>query len=115
MNVARLNFSHGNFNEHEKRIQHIRQAREEAGKTVAILLDTKGPEIRTGIFKNGVANIEKGQQINISMKDIEGTKDLFSVTYPGLINDIDVDDKILLDNEFIEIHVITNIHDTLYI
>lgn len=111
MNVARLNFSHGNFNEHEKRIQHIRQAREEAGKTVAILLDTKGPEIRTGIFKNGVANIEKGQQINISMKDIEGTKDLFSVTYPGLINDIDVDDKILLDDGLIELQVLAIDHD----
>lgn len=106
MNVARLNFSHGDFNEHGERIKSINQAAKKTGKTVAILLDTKGPEIRTGTFKDGMAHIEEGQSIDISMDMLEGTKDLFSVTYPGLINDVVNGNKILLDDGLIELEVV---------
>ena len=105
-NVARLNFSHGDFNEHGERIKSINQAAKKTGKTVAILLDTKGPEIRTGTFKDGMAHIEEGQSIDISMDMLEGTKDLFSVTYPGLINDVVIGNKILLDDGLIELEVV---------
>ncbi|WP_217587085.1 pyruvate kinase [Lentibacillus saliphilus] len=111
MNVARLNFSHGDFAEHENRIHNIRTAAEKAGKTVAILLDTKGPEIRTGSFVNGEAELEEGQTIYVSMKDIEGTAERFSVTYNGLIHDVSPGSKILLDDGLIELEVLAIDHD----
>lgn len=107
MNVARLNFSHGNFAEHEARIKNIKEAATKTGKTVAILLDTKGPEIRTGTFKNGEAFIEQGQEVSISMEQIEGTASLFSVTYDGLLNDVTVGAKILIDDGLIELEVVS--------
>ncbi|MGM8366277.1 pyruvate kinase [Virgibacillus sp. W0181] len=106
MNVARLNFSHGNFEEHQERIKNIRKAAALTGKTIAILLDTKGPEIRTGSFVEGKAEIIKDHMINISMKDIEGTAERFSVTYDRLINDVSVGSKILLDDGLIELEVL---------
>lgn len=105
MNVARLNFSHGDFAEHGQRIKNIKEAADKAGKTVAILLDTKGPEIRTGSFKNGEDEITEGSTVAISMNDIEGTAERFSVTYPGLINDVQVGSAILLDDGLIELKV----------
>lgn len=105
MNVARLNFSHGDFAEHGQRIKNIKEAADKAGKTIAILLDTKGPEIRTGSFKNGEDEITEGSTVAISMNDIEGTAERFSVTYPGLINDVHVGSAILLDDGLIELKV----------
>jgi len=106
MNVARLNFSHGDFEEHGARIKNIREASKRTGKTVAILLDTKGPEIRTGVLQGGEANIEKGDEIFVSMNEMEGSKERFSVTYPGLINDVHVGSKFLLDDGLIELEVL---------
>ncbi|SFD60492.1 pyruvate kinase [Lentibacillus persicus] len=106
MNVARLNFSHGDFAEHEQRIQNIRQAAAQTGKTIAILLDTKGPEIRTGNFLNGEAEIEKDSIVYVTMDEVEGTADRFSVTYSGLINDVHEGSKILLDDGLIELEVV---------
>lgn len=107
MNVARLNFSHGDFEEHGARIKNIREASKKLGKTVAILLDTKGPEIRTGIMADGKVDIIKGQNINISMDEgLLGTKEKFAVTYPELINDVHVGSKILLDDGLIELEVV---------
>lgn len=107
MNVARLNFSHGDFEEHGARIKNIREAAEKTGKTVAILLDTKGPEIRTGTMKEGQVDIEKGQFINISMDEtVLGTAEKFAITYPELINDVHVGSKILLDDGLIELEVV---------
>src|SRR5690625_3214715 len=80
MNVARLNFSHGDFAEHGERIRNIKEAAEKAGKTIAILLDTKGPEIRTGNFKNGEAELVQGDTVYVTMKEIEGTAERFTVT-----------------------------------
>lgn len=111
MNVARLNFSHGNFEEHRERIKNIRAASKSTGKTVAILLDTKGPEIRTRQFVNGQVYINKDDTVFISMKEIEGTAERFSVTYEGLINDVHVGSTILLDDGLIELEVVNINHD----
>lgn len=106
MNVARLNFSHGDHEEHLNRINNIRVASEKTGKTVAILLDTKGPEIRTGNFKDGIAELVEGNTVTIAMEAVEGTAERFSVTYEGLINDVHEGSKILIDDGLIELEVI---------
>ncbi|KGX93378.1 pyruvate kinase [Pontibacillus halophilus JSM 076056 = DSM 19796] len=106
MNVARLNFSHGDFEEHGNRIKNIREASKRTGRTTAILLDTKGPEIRTGLFKDGGTYLEKGSTVYITMdQDHEGDKERFSVTYEGLINDVHKGGKILLDDGLVELEV----------
>lgn len=105
MNVARLNFSHGNHEEHAERIKNIRKAANNLDHNIAILLDTKGPEIRTGTFVNGAAELEKGATVYVSMTEIEGTKDRFSVSYPQLIQDVKVGQKILLDDGLIELKI----------
>lgn len=106
MNVARLNFSHGNYEEHSQRIRNIKTAAQKTGQTIAILLDTKGPEIRTGIFANGEAELTEGNTVYISMNELEGTAERFSITYPGLINDVHIGSKILLDDGLIELEVV---------
>jgi pyruvate kinase len=108
MNVARLNFSHGDFEEHGARIKNIREAANLTGKTVAILLDTKGPEIRTNNMQNGAIELQAGQNTIVSMTEVEGTVDKFSVTYAGLIDDVHVGSKILLDDGLIGLEV-TNV------
>ncbi|MGM8213578.1 pyruvate kinase [Virgibacillus sp. W0430] len=107
MNVARLNFSHGDYDEHRERIKNIRNAAKQTGKTIAILLDTKGPEIRTGSFINGEAEIKKDQPLSICMNEVAGTDERFSVTYDQLINDVHVGSKILLDDGLIELEVVS--------
>ncbi len=106
MNVARLNFSHGNYEEHGLRIKTIRQAAALAGKHIAILLDTKGPEIRTHNFENGAAELVAGNEVTISMDEVLGSKEKFSVTYSQLVHDVHVGSKILLDDGLIELEVI---------
>ncbi|MDX8046698.1 pyruvate kinase [Gracilibacillus sp. S3-1-1] len=105
MNVARLNFSHGDFDEHGARINNIRSAADKVGKTVAILLDTKGPEIRTGVLKDGQAEIVKGNTVYVSMEEIEGSAERIAVTYPELIDDVEVGSKLLLDDGLIALEV----------
>lgn len=111
MNVARLNFSHGDYEEHRERIKNIRTAAKNMGQTVAILLDTKGPEIRTGTFKDGEAFLKKGNIVYVTMQDVEGTAERFSVTYDGLINDVYTGAKILLDDGLIELEVLAIDHE----
>jgi len=101
MNVARLNFSHGDFEEHGARIKNIREASKKIGKNVAILLDTKGPEIRTHSMVNGTIELQSGSKCIISMTEVEGTPEKFSVSYEGLIDDVQVGSKILLDDGLI--------------
>lgn len=105
LNVARLNFSHGNHEEHGQRIQNIRQAMEETGKNVAILLDTKGPEIRTGVLKQEPVDLVEGDLLIITTEQIEGDASKISVTYEGLIDDIHIGSKILIDDGLIELVV----------
>ncbi|MEB2273471.1 pyruvate kinase [Bacillus sp. ILBB4] len=106
LNVCRLNFSHGDFEEHGARIVNIREAAKQTGKTVGILLDTKGPEIRTNTMENGAIELEEGSEIIVSMTEVVGTTEKFSITYPGLINDVHVGSKILLDDGLIGLEVL---------
>lgn len=105
MNVCRLNFSHGDHEEHAARIVNIRKAAEKTGKQVAILLDTKGPEIRTHQMENGTMELVAGDDIIISMTEVLGTKEKFSVSYEGLVDDVEVGSKILLDDGLIGLEV----------
>lgn len=105
MNVARLNFSHGDHEEHGARIRNIREAAKQTGKTVAILLDTKGPEIRTNNMVGGAIELVAGNHVIVSMTEVEGTVDKFSITYPGLIDDVHEGSKILLDDGLIGLEV----------
>ncbi|MEK4948254.1 MULTISPECIES: pyruvate kinase [Carnobacterium] len=105
MNVARLNFSHGDFEEHGARINNIREASKRTGKMVAILLDTKGPEMRTHNMKDGRVDFEAGDVVRISMTEVEGTKEKFSITYPELINDVNPGTHILLDDGLVDLEV----------
>ncbi|MFJ8237209.1 pyruvate kinase [Ureibacillus sp. NPDC094379] len=106
MNVARLNFSHGSHEEHAVRIATIRDVAEKLNKTVGILLDTKGPEIRTHTMENGELHLVAGQVIDISMTEVVGNQNSFSVTYNQLIDDVDQNDRILLDDGLIELRVL---------
>ncbi|MBA9087413.1 pyruvate kinase [Fontibacillus solani] len=106
MNVARLNFSHGDFEEHGGRIKNIRQASEELGKSVAILLDTKGPEIRTGKLKEEPIELEQDQFITLTTEEILGDKDRISVTYVDLPGDVEVGSTILIDDGLIGLTVV---------
>ncbi|WP_110927202.1 pyruvate kinase [Bacillus massiliglaciei] len=105
MNVARLNFSHGDHAEHEARIRNIREAEKQAEKRVAILLDTKGPEIRTNNMENGSITLTAGSDIIISMTEVLGTPEKFSITYEGLLHDVEAGSKILLDDGLIGLEV----------
>ncbi|MEG0497101.1 MAG: pyruvate kinase [Carnobacterium sp.] len=105
MNVARLNFSHGDFEEHGARIQNIREASQITGKMVAILLDTKGPEIRTHNMKDGRVDFTTGDIVRISMDEVEGTNEKFSISYPDLINDVHIGSHVLLDDGLIDLEV----------
>ncbi len=106
MNVARLNFSHGDHEEHLNRIVNIRESAKKAGKNVGILLDTKGPEIRTHNMKDGAIELKQGSTVVVSMKEVLGTEEKFSLSYAGLIDDVHIGSIILLDDGLIGLEVI---------
>lgn len=111
MNVARFNFSHGSHEEHLERFNKLKAAREETGKLVAILLDTKGPEIRTHEIENNQAELIQGTTVRIAMNEIMGNAEKFSVSYPELINDVELGTKILIDDGLIELNVTAIDHE----
>lgn len=98
MNVARLNFSHGTHPEHLEKIELIKRVREELKMPIAILLDTKGPEYRIKTFENGKITLKDGDAFTFTTEDIVGNEQSVSVTYQGLANDLNVGDRILLNN-----------------
>ncbi|MDX5475552.1 MAG: pyruvate kinase [Bacillaceae bacterium] len=106
MNVSRLNFSHGDYEEHGARIKNIREAAEKLGKNVAILLDTKGPEIRTHTMENGAIELIEGNEIIVSMEEVVGTTEKFSISYAELMNDVSPGSRILLDDGLIGLEVL---------
>lgn len=106
MNVARLNFSHGNHKEHQARIKNIRKAAEMTNQTVGILLDTKGPEIRTGVLEKEEIMLEVDQTLRLSMEEMVGNENKISVSYPGLIDDVEIGATILLDDGLIALEVV---------
>lgn len=105
LDCIRCNFSHGNHREHEARMKLIREINREKGTHVGILLDTKGPEIRTHLFDQGGAHLKKGQRICIAMNEVLGTAEKFSITYPQLIHDVKVGGTILVDDGYVELTI----------
>ena len=105
MNVARFNFSHGSYEEHGGRLAKLKALREELGKPVAALLDTKGPEIRLKEFKNGVEMLEAGQTFTLTTREVEGTKEICSITYKDLPQDVHEGGIIMLDDGLIMLRI----------
>jgi pyruvate kinase len=106
MNVARLNFSHGDHVEHKRRIDAIKRVRDKLQIPVAIMLDTKGPEVRLGYFKDGKADLEKGQKFTLTTRDIQGDSTQCSITYKELPNEVSFDSRILIADGVIELKVL---------
>lgn len=106
MNVARLNFSHGTHEEHQRRIASIRKASERVGIPVAIMLDTKGPEIRIGFLDGGIISLNEGDRIVLTTDEVLGTRERISVSYAGLPQDVAEGTKILLDDGLISLRVL---------
>ena len=105
MNVARFNFSHGSYEEHKGRLDMLKAVRAELNKPVAALLDTKGPEIRLKEFKNGVEMLEAGQTFTLTTREVEGTKEICSVTYKDLPHDVHEGGTIMLDDGLIMLRI----------
>ena len=106
MNIARFNFSHGDHEEQKSRMDMLKGIREELGKPVAILLDTKGPEIRTGVLKGDKkVCLEEGDTFTLTTEEIEGDNKRVSVSYEGLVEDVEPGKKILIDDGLIELEV----------
>lgn len=108
MNVARLNFSHGSHEEHQARIDTIKAVRQELGIPVAILLDTKGPEIRTGKFGPEFVELKEGQTFILTTEDTLGDDKGCSVSYKELPGDVKIGDRILIDDGLVELEVMEN-------
>ncbi len=105
MNVARLNFSHGTHEDHLKTINKIKKLRKELQLPIGILLDTKGPEIRTKLFENDKAELIPGKEVRIVQEDVLGTAERFSVTYKDIASDLQVGSRILIDDGLITLQV----------
>ncbi len=98
MDIARFNFSHGDHEEQKSRMDMLKAIREELGKPVAILLDTKGPEIRTGAIKDDKKiKLAEGQKFILTTKEVEGDENRVSITYEGLVEDVEIGKKILIE------------------
>lgn len=110
MNVARINFSHGSYDEHLKRINAVKELRRELDLPIALLLDTKGPEIRTLKFKDGQAELKEGQTFTLVPDEIEGDSNRCGITYKDLADDITVGSRLLMDDGLIAMSV-TGIKD----
>jgi len=106
LNVARMNFSHGDHAEHLARMEMVKEVRQEAGKPVAILLDTKGPEIRTGKFEAPVI-LQEGQTFTLTTDEWMGNQDKCQISYEGLPADVVPGNKILIDDGLVELEVVT--------
>ena len=107
MNVARFNFSHGDYEEHLGRLNMLKKVREELGIPVAALLDTKGPEVRLKKFEGGKAILQEGDTFTLTTEDVMGNSQRASITYMGFPADVKEGDKILLDDGLIELKVLS--------
>lgn len=106
MDVARQNFSHGDHKSHKEVFEQVKRIREELDLPVASLLDTKGPEVRVKLFKNGKVKLENDSVFTLTTREVEGTEEIVSITYKNLAQDIDVGTKILADDGLIEMKVL---------
>jgi pyruvate kinase len=105
MDVARFNFSHGDYEDHFRRIQMVREAAKKLKKEVALMLDTKGPEIRVGKFKTGSVQLNKGQKFILTAEEIDGDNERVTLTYPDMVNKVKKDNVIVLSDGLISLLV----------
>ena len=105
MNVARFNFSHGDYEEHAGRYRLLRTLAQELDLPVAAMLDTKGPEIRLGTFANGTEKLVAGQKFTLTSREVEGTHEICSITYKDLPRDVQPGGRIMLDDGLIELAI----------
>ncbi len=105
LDAARVNFSHGTYESHGEMIQKLKQAREELNAPIPLILDTKGPEIRIKAFAEGSIFLEQGDKFTLTTEDVEGTKDIVSVTYLDFPKDLQVGSRVLIDDGLIELRV----------
>lgn len=105
MNVARLNFSHGTYPEHQAKIDLIKQVRQELNLPIAIMLDTKGPEYRIRTFAGGSVTVKEGDSFTFTTDQVEGDETRVSVNYQGLVNDLALGDRILVNNGLVVFEV----------
>ena len=98
LNVARLNFSHGTHEEHQKKIDMIKAVREELNLPIAIMLDTKGPEYRIRTFQDGKVTLRDGDPFTFTTRDVEGNDSIVSVSYAGMADDLEPGDRVLVNN-----------------
>jgi len=105
MNIARLNFSHGTHAEHRVRILTLREVAEEMNANIAIMLDTKGPEIRLGTFNRGKVTLKKGQAFSLYTTDVDGDETKVQINFKDITKVVNPGDKILLDDGLIELRV----------
>ena len=105
MNLARFNFSHGNHEEHLKRINAVREAAKKAGKVISLVLDTKGPEMRLGEFKDGSVMLEKGKPFTLTYDDAPGDETHVSVNHKGLYTEVKPGDTLLLSDGLVALKV----------
>ena len=105
MNVARLNFSHGTYPEHQKKIDLIKEVRSELGVPLGIMLDTKGPEYRIRTFRDGKVTVKEGDTFTFTTDEVEGDETRVSVNYKGLVNDLSIGDRILVNNGLVVFEV----------
>jgi len=106
MNMARLNLSHGSYEEHQARLDSVRDAAKAAGRPVAILVDLQGPKIRLARFKAGPHDLARGDIFTITVDDVEGTKERVGTTYKGLPGDCKAGDRILIDDGKVTVEVV---------
>ena len=106
MDIARFNFSHGSHEEQKARLEQLKSVREELDLPIAALLDTKGPEIRTGLLKNGTKVVlAEGQEFTLTTKETEGDETIGYINYAGLTEDVSAGNRILIDDGLIELKV----------
>ena len=105
MNMARLNLSHGSYEEHQNRLDQVRAAAAEAGVPIAILVDLQGPKIRLARFKDGPHDLARGDVFTITTDEVEGTKERVGTTYKGLPGDCKAGDRILIDDGKVTVEV----------
>ena len=106
MDMARLNLSHGSYEEHQARLDSVRDAAKKAGKAVAILVDLQGPKIRLARFENGPHDLARGDIFTITTDDVPGTKERVGTTYKGLPGDCKAGDRILIDDGKVTVEVV---------
>jgi pyruvate kinase len=107
MDVARLNFSHGDYDSHLQRLRMVRGEAEKRGRSVGILQDLQGPKIRVGTFQNGSVQLDAGAAFTITSRDVVGTETIVATTYKSLPNDVQPGDFILLDDGYLKLEVVS--------